>query len=105
MPTCSECRYWDRRGDNADGECRVRAPVFNEVTRQGMWPWTKPDDWKVTEAAGSKDLFVWPDGRTNLGFFDAAVRRAKPDMPFKILKQLIGWNDGLNEDIGPWFGK
>jgi prepilin-type processing-associated H-X9-DG protein len=68
-------------------------------------PWTKPQDWTITEAGGTNDLHYWPDGLTNVAFFDGSVRGARRNMPFKMLRQLIGWNDSMNDDPAPWFGR
>lgn len=91
-------------GKLTQGDGTSNTVALVEVNDEQAATWTKPEDWKPTETAGAKELFAWPDGRVNLAFFDASVRRAKPTMPFKILKQLIGWNDGMNEDVEPWFG-
>src|SRR5262249_40077435 len=58
-------------GKMTQGDGTSNTIALVEVDDAHMVPWTKPDDWKVSEERGAKDLFVWPDGYTNVVFFDA----------------------------------
>jgi Protein of unknown function (DUF1559) len=63
-------------------------------------PWTKPADLLYDGTVANLPKMVSPrgDGWAHVGFGDASVRRFKPGGTPKILWQMIGRNDGSNED-------
>ena len=63
-------------------------------------PWTKPADLLYDGTVANLPKMVSPrgDGWAHVAFGDASVRRFKPGVKPKILWQMIGRNDGSNED-------
>ena len=63
-------------------------------------PWTKPADLLYDGTVTNLPKMVSPrgDGWAHVAFGDASVRRFKPGGTPKILWQMIGRNDGSNED-------
>jgi prepilin-type processing-associated H-X9-DG protein len=67
-------------------------------------PWTKPDD-LLFDPAQPLPKFASPtkDGYAHAAFADGSVRSFRVDADPKLLRQLIGRNDGLNADTSEVF--
>lgn len=69
-------------------------------------PWTKPADLLYDGTVENLPKMVSPrgDGWAHVGFGDGSVQRFKPGGKPKLLWQMIGRNDGANEDASEIFG-
>lgn len=69
-------------------------------------PWTKPTDLLYDGTVVNLPKMTSPrgDGWAHVCFGDASVRRFKPGGNPKLLWQLIGRNDGANEDVSEILG-